>query len=168
MAYRYRLYPTAQQSVFMAERHCADARFVWNLAVEQFNWGRAGRSAPGPADRMHQLAEARQEFEWLRRGSSAVQQQALGTSIGRSRNFSTAHAVVQPGARSIAMRAFVCATPRSVCTAASGPKSPSPNLAGCGFSYHAPCRPARWAWRGLPAIRLAAGMSASPGGNRRW
>jgi len=77
MAYRYRLYPTAQQSVFMAERHCADARFVWNLAVEQFNWGRAGRSAPGPADRMHQLAEARQEFEWLRRGSSAVQQQAL-------------------------------------------------------------------------------------------
>jgi transposase len=77
MAHRYRLYPTAEQSMFMAERHCADARFVWNLAVEQFNWGRGGRSAPGSAERMHQLAEARQEFEWLRRGSSVVQQQAL-------------------------------------------------------------------------------------------
>lgn len=77
MAYRYRLYPTAQQSAFMVERHCGDARFVWNLAVEQFNWGHRDRSAPGSAQRMHQLAEARQEFEWLRRGSSAVQQQAL-------------------------------------------------------------------------------------------
>jgi len=77
MAHRYRMYPTAQQSVFMLERHCADARFVWNLAVEQFNWGRAGRSAPGPALRQKQLAEARQAFAWLAAGSSPVQQQAL-------------------------------------------------------------------------------------------
>jgi transposase len=77
MARRYRLYPTAEQSVFMLERHCADARFVWNLAVEQFNWGRAGRSAPGPAARQKQLAEARQACGWLAAGSSAVQQQAL-------------------------------------------------------------------------------------------
>ncbi len=47
MAHRYRLYPTAEQSVFMLERHCADARFVWNLAVEQFNWGRPGRRGAG-------------------------------------------------------------------------------------------------------------------------
>jgi putative transposase len=77
MAHRYRLYPTAEQSVFMLERHCADARFVWNLAVEQFNWGRTGRSAPGPAARQKQLAQARQACEWLAAGSSAVQQQAL-------------------------------------------------------------------------------------------
>jgi putative transposase len=77
MAHRYRLYPTAEQSAYMAERHCADARFVWNLAVEQFNWSRRDRFAPGPSERMHQLTEARQEFEWLRRGSSTVQQQAL-------------------------------------------------------------------------------------------
>jgi transposase len=77
MARRYRMYPTTQQSVFMLERHCADARYVWNLAVEQFNWGRAGRSAPGPAARQKQLAEARQACEWLGAGSSAVQQQAL-------------------------------------------------------------------------------------------
>jgi transposase len=77
MARRYRMYPTAQQSVFMLGRHCADARYVWNLAVEQFNWGRAGRSAPGPAARQKQLAEARQACEWLAAGSSPVQQQAL-------------------------------------------------------------------------------------------
>lgn len=77
MAYRYRLCPTAEQAVFMLERHCADARYVWNLAVEQFNWGRAGRSSPGPATRQKQLAQARQAFEWLAAGSSAVQQQAL-------------------------------------------------------------------------------------------
>lgn len=77
MAHRYRLYPTAQQSAFMLGRHCADARFVWNLAVEQFSWGRAGRPAPGPAARQKQLAQARQACEWLAAGSSAVQQQAL-------------------------------------------------------------------------------------------
>jgi len=67
----------------MRERHCADARYVWNLAVEQFRYrerkqrGTSGRSAPGPAARQKQLAQARQEFEWLRGGSSSVQQQAL-------------------------------------------------------------------------------------------
>jgi transposase len=71
------MYPTPQQAVFMLDRHCADARYVWNLALEQFNWGRAGRSGPGPAARQKQLAEARQAFDWLAAGSSPVQQQAL-------------------------------------------------------------------------------------------
>jgi transposase len=67
----------------MRERHCTDARYLWNLAVEQFRYrerrqrGTTGRSAPGPAARQKQLAEARQEFEWLGGGSSSVQQQAL-------------------------------------------------------------------------------------------
>lgn len=77
MAHRYRMYPTAQQSSFMLERHCADARYVWNLAVEQFNYGGRGRRGPGPAARQKQLAAARQVCEWLAAGSSAVQQQAL-------------------------------------------------------------------------------------------
>lgn len=77
MAHRYRMYPSVEQAEFMLERHCADARYVWNLAVEQFNWGRAGRPAPGPAARQKQLAQARQGCEWLAAGSSAVQQQAL-------------------------------------------------------------------------------------------
>ncbi|WP_428342923.1 RNA-guided endonuclease InsQ/TnpB family protein [Mycobacterium sp.] len=77
MAHRYRLYPTSEQAAFMLCRHCADARYVWNLAVEQFTWGRSGRSAPGPAARQRQLAQARQGFDWLGSGSSSVQQQAL-------------------------------------------------------------------------------------------
>lgn len=83
MANRYRLYPTGEQAVFMRERHCADARYMWNLAVEQFRYRErrerctTGRLAPGPAARQKQLAEARQDFEWLRGGSSSVQQQAL-------------------------------------------------------------------------------------------
>jgi transposase len=77
VALRYRLYPSDEQSKFMLDRHCADARYVWNLAVEQFNWGQSGRSAPGSAQRQRQLAEARQAFGWLREGSSSVQQQAL-------------------------------------------------------------------------------------------
>jgi transposase len=77
MAHRYRVYPTAEQEGVMLDRHCADARFVWNLALEQFNWGRSRRPAPGPAERMRQLAESRREFAWLGDGSSSVQQQAL-------------------------------------------------------------------------------------------
>jgi hypothetical protein len=77
VALRFRLYPSDEQSDFMLERHCADARYVWNLAVEQFNWGRSGRPAPASGQRHRQLAEARQAFGWLREGSSSVQQQAL-------------------------------------------------------------------------------------------
>jgi len=62
----------------MRDLHCAHARFVWNLAVEQRSWWRPGRGgAPGNAERMRQLAEARATEPWLREGSSSVQQQAL-------------------------------------------------------------------------------------------
>ncbi|HXF03575.1 MAG TPA: transposase [Arthrobacter sp.] len=77
MAHRYRLTPTADQEAAMRE-HCAHARFVWNLAVEQQSWWRPGRgSAPGSAARMRQLAEARAAEPWLAAGPSSVQQQAL-------------------------------------------------------------------------------------------
>jgi putative transposase len=76
MAHRYRLVPTSAQAVVLA-RHCADARYVWNLALEQANFWRPGRGpTPGPAVRQRQLAEARRET-WLGSGSSSVQQQAL-------------------------------------------------------------------------------------------
>jgi len=76
MAHRYRLAPTSAQAVVLA-RHCADARFVWNLALEQANCYRPGRGpTPGPAVRQRQLAEARRET-WLGEGSSSVQQQSL-------------------------------------------------------------------------------------------
>jgi putative transposase len=78
MAHRYRLTPAPGQEAVMRGLHCAHARFVWNLCVEQQSHWRPGRgSAPGNAARMRQLAEARAAEPWLREGSSSVQQQAL-------------------------------------------------------------------------------------------
>jgi IS605 OrfB family transposase len=76
MAFRYRLCPDVSQLPGCA-RHCSDARFLWNLALEQANWWRPGRRpTPGNAERNRQLAEAR-TGSWLGTGSSSVQQQAL-------------------------------------------------------------------------------------------
>jgi putative transposase len=73
---RYRLYPTpAQEEVLLG--HCAHARYVWNLAVEQRAWWQPGRPAPGYAEQCRQLSEARAAFPWLAAGSVIVQQQAL-------------------------------------------------------------------------------------------
>lgn len=78
MANRYRLYPGEVAQQVMRDLHCAHARYVWNLAVEQQSWWWPGRgSAPGDAERQRQLALARKEEPWLREGSSSVQQQAL-------------------------------------------------------------------------------------------
>ena len=77
MANRYRLTPTPAQEAAL-RTHCAHARFVWNLAVEQQSWWWPGRgSAPSSAARMRQLTEARAAEPWLRQGSVSVQQQAL-------------------------------------------------------------------------------------------
>jgi len=73
---RFRLYPTpAQQDVLLG--HCAHARYVWNLAVEQRSWWQPGRPAPGFAEQCRQLSEARAANPWLAAGSVIVQQQAL-------------------------------------------------------------------------------------------
>ena len=77
MAIRNRLYPGAAQLPSLRE-HCAHARFVWNLAVEQQSWWRPGRgNAPSSAERYRQLTQARRAECWLGAGSSSVQQQAL-------------------------------------------------------------------------------------------
>ena len=74
---RYRLLPTPAQEAVLRS-HCAHARYVWNLAVEQHAHWRPGRkSAPGHLEQCRQLTEARAEHEWLTRGSQTVQQQAL-------------------------------------------------------------------------------------------
>jgi len=62
----------------MLQDHCAHARFVWNLAVEQHQHWHPGRtSAPGYLEQCRQLTQARTEHEWLAAGSQTVQQQAL-------------------------------------------------------------------------------------------
>lgn len=58
--------------------HCAHARYVWNLAVEQHShWYKGRRAAPGFAEQCRQLTEARRDNAWLRAGNADVQQQAL-------------------------------------------------------------------------------------------
>jgi transposase len=74
---RYRLALLPAQEVVLLS-HCAHARFVWNLCVEQESWWRAGRGPmPGLSERCRQLTEARAENAWLAEGSVIVQQQAI-------------------------------------------------------------------------------------------
>ena len=74
---RYRLLPTPAQAAVLRD-HCAHARYVWNLAVEQHSHWHPGRSsAPGYVEHCRQLTQARAEHPWLAAGSQTVQQQAL-------------------------------------------------------------------------------------------
>jgi putative transposase len=84
---RYRLKPTQEQETTLRQ-HCAHARYVWNLAVEQQSWWRPGRGAtPGYYAQAAQLTEARAEFGWLAEGSQMVQQQALRDFAQAMTNF---------------------------------------------------------------------------------
>jgi putative transposase len=84
---RYRLEPTREQEIALL-RHCSDARYVWNLAVEQNAWWRPGRkSAPGYLEQSQQLTAARACNPWLAEGSHTVQRQALRDFRQAMRNF---------------------------------------------------------------------------------
>jgi putative transposase len=84
---RYRLEPSPTQEITLRE-HCAHARFVWNLAIEQQTWWHPGRvSAPGYLEQARQLTEARRDNDWLRAGSQMVQQQALRDFAQARANF---------------------------------------------------------------------------------
>ncbi|WP_233712508.1 RNA-guided endonuclease InsQ/TnpB family protein [Kribbella turkmenica] len=74
---RFRMYPTPTQQAALL-KHCGHARYVWNLALEQWSMRtRDRRVTPGYIDQARQLTEARAAFDWLRAGSQTVQQQAL-------------------------------------------------------------------------------------------
>jgi len=84
---RYRLGPSRGQEEILL-RHCADARYVWNLCVEQESWWRPGRGKmPGFAERCRQLTEARAGNPWLAEGSVIVQQQAVRDHAQAMANF---------------------------------------------------------------------------------
>jgi len=84
---RYRLEPTSEQERILLW-HCSDARYVWNLCVEQENEWRPGRGKmPGFAERCRQLTEARDANPWLAAGSVTVQQQAVKDHAQAMRNF---------------------------------------------------------------------------------
>ncbi|MFF0338678.1 RNA-guided endonuclease InsQ/TnpB family protein [Kribbella sp. NPDC004875] len=74
---RFRMCPTAAQELALLQQ-CRHARFVWNLALEQWSMRRPGkRPTPAYREQSRQLTEARAAFGWLRAGSQTVQQQAL-------------------------------------------------------------------------------------------
>ena len=84
---RFRMYPTPAQQAALLEQ-CGHARYVWNLAVEQWSmWTRDKGATPGFAGQCRQLTEARAVFGWLRAGSQTVQQQALRDFDQAVRNF---------------------------------------------------------------------------------
>ncbi|MEV8375715.1 transposase [Kribbella sp. NPDC056861] len=84
---RFRMYPTPVQQAGLRE-HCRQARYVWNLAVEQWLMWTADKGlTPGYTEKSRQLTEARAEFEWLRAGSQTVQQQALRDFDEAVKNF---------------------------------------------------------------------------------
>ena len=77
MSARYRLLPTPAQEAVLRD-HCAHSRYVFNLAVEQYQHWRPGRkSAPGYLEQCRQLTAARAEHPWLSAGYQMVQQRAL-------------------------------------------------------------------------------------------
>jgi putative transposase len=84
---RYRLIPSPAQEGAL-RNHCAHARFVWNLAVEQhLHWRRSRASAPGYLEQCRQLTAARKDNPWLAAGSQMVQQQALRDFAQAMANF---------------------------------------------------------------------------------
>ena len=77
MSTRQRLYPSPDDTKILA-RDCGDARYVWNLGLEQRGLYQPHRTRRVTAySQMRELAEARQSFAWLGEGSSSIQQQAL-------------------------------------------------------------------------------------------
>jgi len=76
MSKRYRMYPTVEQAQTMRV-HVGQARFVWNLALEQCRHARMLSQYADQKQWNRQLAEARKEIDWLSEGSSSVQQAAL-------------------------------------------------------------------------------------------
>jgi transposase len=89
---RYRLCPTPAQAAGLLAQ-CGHARYVWNLAVEQWSmWTRDKGPTPGFVEQARQLTEARAVFGWLRDGSQTVQQQALRDfDQARSNYFAGSH-----------------------------------------------------------------------------
>lgn len=76
-----RVYPAEGTQLEVLVMHCDHARFVYNLGLEQRSWWtrsrRHVRQKITAASQMRELTEARRECEWLRAGSTVVQQGAL-------------------------------------------------------------------------------------------
>jgi putative transposase len=107
---RFRLMPTPEQEQGLLA-HCRDARYVWNLAVEQQQHWQPGRKAPGYLEQAAQLTEVRAEYAWLRAGSQTAQQALPDFAQAMSNFFNGTHrrptwrkAGVHEGFRQVAVK----------------------------------------------------------------
>lgn len=65
MSIRQRLYPTPEVEQIL-RRHCDDARFVYNLGLEQRNlWQKERTQKITYLSQARELTEARNAFSWL-------------------------------------------------------------------------------------------------------
>jgi putative transposase len=84
---RYRMYPTPHQEELLVEQ-CGQARYVWNLGLEQrLMWRRWQGATPNYYEQSRQLTEARDASPWLAQGVATIQHQALRDLDQAWRNF---------------------------------------------------------------------------------
>lgn len=76
MSRRFRLYPTKEQEQQLLVM-CGHTRFIWNLAVESFNYSTRSCRAPSWLEMGTQLTELRHEQEWMRAVPSVIQREVL-------------------------------------------------------------------------------------------
>ncbi|MTJ64720.1 helix-turn-helix domain-containing protein [Nocardia seriolae] len=87
MSIMQRAYPSAAQLAVL-EMHLGHARYLYNLGLEQRGYHVKGQAFRlGGVQQQRELADARTEVDWLRAGSSSVQQAALRDLDRAFRNF---------------------------------------------------------------------------------
>jgi len=89
MSIKQRLYPEPEHYE-MLRTHCGHARFMWNIGLEQRQHYRAdlkGKFNVNKATQAKELTSLRKEVEWLRNGSTIVQQAALNDLQRAYQNF---------------------------------------------------------------------------------
>lgn len=95
MSLKQRLYPTEEQTALL-RMHTAHARFIYNIALEQRSmWTPAKRYFTQKinfATQSRQVTELRKEVDWLRAGSTVVQQGALSDLDAAFQRFFDGHA----------------------------------------------------------------------------
>jgi len=93
---KQRAYPESRAQTDALLMHFSHARYVYNLGLEQRKLNDKTQRARGirvnAVTQQRELTEARREFDWLREGSTVVQQGALRDLDTAFKNFFAGHA----------------------------------------------------------------------------
>lgn len=96
MSLKQRAYPEPGVQTDALLMHCNHARYIYNLGLEQRKLNDKTQRARGirvnAVTQQRELTEARKEFDWLREGSTVVQQGALRDLDTAFKNFFAGHA----------------------------------------------------------------------------